>query len=92
MSYKISDPEDMIVHDERGVTHPGSMIGDQIAEKGLTVEEAAERIDMKRDVLNRVIDGDAPVDADVAERLGTLFGEQFTDLVYRWQLEYNRTR
>jgi HTH-type transcriptional regulator / antitoxin HigA len=90
MSYKITDPAEMIVHDSAGVTHPGSMIRDQIEERGLSIEDAAEKIGMSASSLHAVLDGNAPVTVDTADRLEILFGDEFADLVYRWQQQHDQ--
>jgi len=51
-------------------THPGEVLReDVIAELGLTVKEAAERLGMSRTALSRVLNGRAAVSSDLALRL-----------------------
>lgn len=92
MTYKINDPAEMLVQDTVGVIHPGSMIAGEIEAEGYTVEKAAERIGVAGDALRQIVQGHAPVTPDVADRLGLLFGGEFSEVVLRWQRTYDENR
>lgn len=92
MTYKINDPAEMPVQDTAGVIHPASMIAGEIEAEGYTVEEAAERIGVADHVLRQIVQGEAPVTPDVADRLGILFGGEFSEVVLRWQRTYDQKR
>jgi addiction module HigA family antidote len=70
-------------------THPGEVLReDVIAELGLTVKEAAERLGMSRTALSRVLNGRAAVSSDLALRLEQA-GVSTADTWLTMQLNYD---
>jgi len=70
-------------------THPGEVLReDVIAELGLTVKEAAERLGMSRTALSRVLNCRAAVSPDLALRLEQA-GASTADTWLTLQLNYD---
>jgi len=70
-------------------THPGEVLReDVIAELGLTVKEAAERLGMSRTALSRVLNCRAAVSSDLALRLEQA-GVSTADTWLTMQLNYD---
>jgi len=70
-------------------THPGEVLReDVIAELGLTVKEAAERLSMSRTALSRVLNCRAAVSPDLALRLEQA-GISTADMWLTLQLNYD---
>lgn len=59
----------------RRPTHPGAILGgDVLPDLGLNVSAAAEALGVSRQILHRIIAGEAPVTTPMAIRLGKLCG------------------
>jgi addiction module HigA family antidote len=54
--------------------HPGELVADLLEDTRLTKGEIAIRLGVSRQTLYRVLEGKSPVTADMAVRLGKLFG------------------
>jgi addiction module HigA family antidote len=76
-------------HDHENPTHPGEVLReDVIAELGLTVKDAAERLGMSRTALSRVLNCRAAVSSDLALRLEQA-GVSTADTWLTMQLNYD---
>lgn len=53
---------------------PGDLLADLMESNNLTQGEVAARVKLSRVTINRIVQGHRPVTADVAHRLGRLFG------------------
>jgi len=53
----------------RNPSHPGALLADTFENKSLDVPEAARRIGVPRDELDRVLEGQAPLTPELALRL-----------------------
>ncbi len=54
--------------------HPGLLLREQIEHLGLKLQTTARSLGISRQQLHRVITAAAPISADLAARLGHLFG------------------
>lgn len=69
--------------------HPGETLKeDVLPELGLTVSEAARQLCVSRQSLSRVLDGRAPITADLAVRLAKWLGGE-PDIWLRVQNQYD---
>ena len=75
-------------------TPPGYVLQDHIEAIGLTPDEFARRHSLRAELIESIIDGNAPIDVDLA----ALFGREFSlaaslwlnmEAIYRRQLERN---
>lgn len=66
--------------------HPGELLDDYL--NGVSLAEAARRIGVTRATLSRIRNGHAAVSADMAVRLGMLFGTT-DELWLGMQLQYD---
>jgi len=70
-------------------THPGEILReDVIAALGLSVKDAAQRLDISRAALSRVVNGHAAISPELALRL-EMAGISTADMWLRLQLNYN---
>lgn len=73
----------MTIHDP---VHPGEIVNEIVIEgAGLTVTEAAKRLDVNRTTLSRLLNGRAGISADMALRLSKLFPK--TDITFWMNLQ-----
>lgn len=90
--HKIDPPA--LVEDTGDVIHPGSMIRDQLAEAGYSVNAAAAAMALNRANLNNVVLGKVAVTRDLAYRLSALLNPDdadmdFARLLVDWQARYD---
>lgn len=55
--------------------HPGALLRDVLKNTGLTQKECAERLGISRQHLHDILTEQKPVSANVAVKLGKLFGQ-----------------
>jgi addiction module HigA family antidote len=67
--------------------HPGELVGDTLAELGVSVTEAAKRLGITRQQLHNVISGRSGVTAEMAVRLEKALGST-ADTWLRMQMNY----
>ena len=67
--------------------HPGELIGETLAELGVSVSEAARGLGVTRQQLHNVISGRSGVSAEMAVRLGKALGST-ADTWLRMQMNY----
>jgi len=60
---------------QRQPSHPGALLADILPAAGMTVSELANAIGIPLPELASIINEDAPITANVAEKIGTLFGD-----------------
>lgn len=90
--FKIDPPA--LVDDTGDVVHPGSMIRDQLAEAGYSVNAASGCLGLNRANLNNVVLGKVAVTSDLAYRLSALLNPDdedmaFAKLLLDWQARYD---
>ena len=69
-------------------THPGELLGDELAARGLTQRKFADTIGMSYSVLNEVIRGKRPITPELAFKIEAAMGTK----AYIWvelQTQYN---
>jgi addiction module HigA family antidote len=71
--------------------HPGEMVGDIIAEMGLTIVDAAKGLGVTRQQLHNLIGGRSAVSPEMAYRLERALGSS-ADAWLRLQANYDLTR
>lgn len=59
----------------RRPSHPGALLADMLPDAGMTVSELAHATGIPLIQLASIINEDAPITANVAEKIGTLFGD-----------------
>jgi len=68
--------------------HPGEIVGDNLAELGVTVKDAAEALGVTRQQLHKVISGRSGVTPEMAVRLEKAIGST-ANAWLRMQMDYD---
>ncbi len=71
--------------------HPGEIVGDTLAELGVTIKEAAEALGVTRQQLHKVISGRSGITPEMAVRLEKAIGGT-ADAWLRMQMDYDLAR
>jgi len=75
--------------------HPGEILGDELAEIGMTAIELGKRLDVPNNRLYQIIKGKRVITADTALRLGQFFGtgpEFWMNLQKAYELDVGRQK
>ena len=81
MNYERREPK-------RPPTHPGAVVGMELEELGLTITEAARRLDVSRRTLSELVNERRAVSPEMALKLGRFFGNG-TELWMSMQTRYD---
>ena len=71
--------------------HPGELVGDNLAELGVTVKDAADALGVTRQQLHKVISGRSGISAEMAVRLEKAIGST-ADTWLRMQMDFDLSR
>lgn len=72
-------------------THPGTVVGMELDELGLSITEAAKRLGVSRRTLSELVNGGRGVSPEMALRLGRFFGNG-PELWINMQAQYDLWR
>jgi antitoxin HigA-1 len=68
--------------------HPGEIVGDNLAELGVTIKDAAKALGVTRQQLHKVISGRSSITPEMAVRLEKAMGST-ADTWLRMQMDYD---
>jgi addiction module HigA family antidote len=68
--------------------HPGEIVGDNLAELGVTIKDAADALGVTRQQLHKVISGRSGITPEMAVRLEKAIGST-ADSWLRMQMDYD---
>ena len=71
--------------------HPGEIVGDNLAELGVTIKDAAEALGVTRQQLHKIIAGRSGISPEMAVRLEKAIGGA-ADAWLRMQMDYDLTQ
>ena len=80
---------------KRRPTHPGFVVRMELEELGMSVREAADRLDVARPTLSNLVNQNKSVSPEMALRLGRFFGNgtevwlNMQTRYDRWEVEHN---